>query len=56
MEIKIPIQEVRTVSDMARILGAKGGRVKSDAKTLANRANAKKPRKKKPSKIFFPFA
>jgi hypothetical protein len=34
-------------TDAAKILGAKGGKAKSEAKTIAARVNARKPRKNK---------
>jgi hypothetical protein len=43
---EIDINAVNARPEAARLLGKLGGQAKSEAKTLAARANAKKPRKK----------
>ena len=43
---EIDINAVNARTEAARLLGRLGGQAKSEAKTLAARANAKKPRKK----------
>jgi hypothetical protein len=43
---EINIEAVNARTEAAKLLGRLGGQVKSEAKTLAARANAKKPRKK----------
>ena len=40
------MNEIDKRKEAARLLGRLGGQAKSEAKTLAARANAKKPRKK----------
>lgn len=42
--------EQEIITDHYRKIGAKGGSVKSEKKTLSSRENARKPRKKKGDK------